>query len=50
MLVENVMKGEVLAGGAIDPGYGDIRAVDEISFTLRKGQVLDFLVSTVLVN
>ncbi len=23
--------------------YGDIRAVDEISFTLRKGQVLGFL-------
>ncbi|MEZ5576258.1 MAG: ATP-binding cassette domain-containing protein [Candidatus Competibacteraceae bacterium] len=44
MLVENVMKGEVLVQvERLTRSYGDIRAVDEISFTLRKGQVLGFL-------
>lgn len=44
MLVENVMKGEVLVQvERLTRSYGDIRAVDEISFTLHKGQVLGFL-------
>ncbi len=43
-LVENVMKGEILVQvERLTRSYGDMRVVDEITFTLRKGQILGFL-------
>lgn len=44
MLVENIMTGEILVSvERLSRRYGETQAVDAVSFTLQRGQVLGFL-------